>query len=246
MTIYDLLILQFIAHLLADYTFQPESWAKEKIANGFHSKYLIKHILIALVLSWGLSFQWQFIVASLIIAVFHLIIDGLKKNITNNKNTVKYAFVIDQALHLLVFVVCTFLFNHYFTISPYVQLPVTTHLLMIIAGYILCTKPANIIIKEVINFYDIRIAQDVSSTRTESEILNAGKLIGVSERILTLTLILYGQFEAVGFIIAGKSILRFKETDTSKTEYVLIGTLLSFGIAILTGIGILILKSKLT
>jgi hypothetical protein len=72
------------------------------------------------------------------------------------------------------------------------------------------------------------------------DLLNAGKLIGNIERLLTLTLLLLEQFEAVGFIIAGKSILRYEGTKTAKTEYVLIGTLLSFGIAIL--IGILILK----
>lgn len=45
-----------------------------------------------------------------------------------------------------------------------------------------------------------------------------------------------GQFEAIGFIVAAKSILRFKDTDTAKTEYVLAGTFLSFGIAILCGL----------
>ena len=39
--------------------------------------------------------------------------------------------------------------------------------------------------------------------------------------------------EAVGFLIAAKSILRYKDTDNLKTEYVLIGTLLSFGTATL-------------
>jgi len=49
-----------------------------------------------------------------------------------------------------------------------------------------------------------------------------------------LALILLGQYEAVGLIIAAKSILRFNATK--KSEYVLIGTLLSFGIAAFTGI----------
>ena len=48
--------------------------------------------------------------------------------------------------------------------------------------------------------------------------------------------LLIGQYEAVGFIIAAKSVLRFKDTDTAKTEYVLAGTLLSFGIATLLGL----------
>jgi hypothetical protein len=46
----------------------------------------------------------------------------------------------------------------------------------------------------------------------------------------------FNQFDAVGFLIAAKSILRFKDDNTLKTEYVLIGTMLSFGIAIACGL----------
>ena len=47
--------------------------------------------------------------------------------------------------------------------------------------------------------------------------------------------------QLIAHIIAGKSILRYESQKTARTEYVLIGTFLSFGIAIT--IGILILKS---
>ena len=67
---------------------------------------------------------------------------------------------------------------------------------------------------------------------------NAGKLIGVVERLLSLVFVLLGQYEAVGFIIAAKSILRFAEGDKAKSEYVLIGTLLSFSMAIFVGVAI--------
>ena len=63
---------------------------------------------------------------------------------------------------------------------------------------------------------------------------NAGKVIGVMERYMTLALILSSQFAAVGLIIAAKSILRFNAPQ--KNEYILVGTLLSFGFALLTGI----------
>jgi phosphate/sulfate permease len=53
------------------------------------------------------------------------------------------------------------------------------------------------------------------------------------ERFVTLALILMGQYEAVGLLIAAKSILRYN--NNQKTEYVLVGTLLSFGFAILIG-----------
>jgi hypothetical protein len=57
------------------------------------------------------------------------------------------------------------------------------------------------------------------------------------ERLLAFVLVLLGQFTAIGFIIAAKSVLRYGDR-TPKTEYVLIGTLLSFGIAFALGVGI--------
>ena len=46
--------------------------------------------------------------------------------------------------------------------------------------------------------------------------------------------------EGVGFLIAAKSVFRFgdlsKAKDRKLTEYILIGTLLSFGLAILFGL----------
>ena len=71
---------------------------------------------------------------------------------------------------------------------------------------------------------------------TSNELENAGKLIGILERILVLTFVVIGKWEVIGFLIAAKTILRYKDTDTIKTEYVLIGTMLSFGTAILLGI----------
>jgi len=56
----------------------------------------------------------------------------------------------------------------------------------------------------------------------EHSLPNAGKLIGIIECFLALGLIIMGQYEAVGLIIAVKSILRFNRTQ--KSEYVLVGT----------------------
>ena len=76
----------------------------------------------------------------------------------------------------------------------------------------------------------------IGETLSCENIKNAGALIGNLERILTIIFVIIGRYEAIGFIIAAKSILRFKDTDTAKTEYVLAGTFLSFGIALLCGL----------
>src|SRR5690606_3366 len=65
---------------------------------------------------------------------------------------------------------------------------------------------------------------------------DAGQYIGYLERLLVFAFIITHHWEAVGFLITAKSVFRFGDLKASKerklTEYVLIGTLTSFGSAI--------------
>lgn len=73
----------------------------------------------------------------------------------------------------------------------------------------------------------------------ELSLASAGKWIGICERILILTFVLMGQYTAIGFLMTAKSILRFSEKEANtqlKTEYVLVGTLLSFVTSAMIGI----------
>jgi hypothetical protein len=223
MTIYDLLLLQIIAHLLADFTFQSKEWVDKKREFGFQSKHLYWHVLVVFLFSVMLADQWNFIFFAAVIAASHMVVDGLK----NSLKDWKYSFFIDQVLHIGIIAGMVFVYNHYFSLTPIIDLPLNTHQLMIITGYVICTKPANVLIKKILELWNI-----ISfSGSKELELENAGKLIGIMERILILTLLLYNQFTAVGFLITAKSILRYEGIKATKTEYVLIGTLLSFGIA---------------
>lgn len=73
----------------------------------------------------------------------------------------------------------------------------------------------------------------------EESLKNAGKYIGWLERSLILTLLLFDQWSAIGFLAMAKSVFRFGDMSRSKdrklTEYILIGTLLSYSIAIAVG-----------
>lgn len=66
-------------------------------------------------------------------------------------------------------------------------------------------------------------------------------MIGWLERGLILVFVIMSQYEAIGFLIAAKSILRFSEASKGdeKSEYVLTGTLLSLAIALCLGIIVL-------
>lgn len=223
---YYLLLLQIISHILSDYFFQTHKNAIEKNEKGFKSDFIIKHILITFVCSWILSFDINFIFCSLGIATIHFAIDGLKKSL----NTSKYSFFIDQIIHVGTIILFVWLFEKYFISDTVFILNIKLKWLFLILSYLLCIKPANIFIRELLIISNIKLPSE------KDELENAGKLIGTLERILVLTLVILNQYEAIGFLIAAKSILRYKENDTTKTEYVLIGTMASFAIAMFLGI----------
>ena len=64
-----------------------------------------------------------------------------------------------------------------------------------------------------------------------------GATIGVLERLLIVTLLLVGADAAIGFVVAAKTIARFKQLeDRAFAEYYLLGTLASVSVAIVTAL----------
>ena len=110
--------------------------------------------------------------------------------------------------------------------------------LELVTALIFLTVPSSIIIKTVISIWT-PVSAEYNTLQTDS-LVNAGKYIGILERLLVFVFILVNHWEGVGFMIAAKSVFRFSDLAEAKqrklTEYVLIGTLLSFGLAVLTGI----------
>ena len=84
-------------------------------------------------------------------------------------------------------------------------------------------------------------------TKDNESLKDAGKYIGILERLLVFIFIVVGHWEAVGFLITAKSVFRFGDLTASKerklTEYILIGTLISFGIAIVISLLFLNLRN---
>ena len=231
MDLKQLLILQLIAHFLSDFTLQPERMANDKNNLGFRSKMLKWHILITFITAWVFSFQVNFVFGALAIAILHWVEDGIKKYIKDNNTIGRYSFFIDQIIHLTIIISVVLVYNNYFQLKPIFNFIPGVKVLLIIGCYIFSAKPSNIIIKETFTAFNIQ-----ASSSGNDDLPNAGKLIGIIERFLVIIFVILNQFEAVGFLIAAKSILRFKDDNTIKTEYVLIGTMLSFAIAIALGI----------
>jgi hypothetical protein len=72
--------------------------------------------------------------------------------------------------------------------------------------------------------------------------LARGRIIGILERALALTLVLLGQYGALGLVVAAKAIARFRGLeDRDFAEYFLIGTLASLLHAVIVGVGLQLL-----
>lgn len=225
------LILQlFIAHLLSDFVFQPQKWSDGKETSVF-SKHHLYHVLVVGSLNYILSFDPGFWKAALVLTIIHLILD-MSKSWMKLRKPGSELFFLDQTLHLLSIVGVVWIYSTFREIEYLFDVKVKT--IAIVAGFVFCAKPSNVIIKNLLMTFSIEVSDESGSTQGDSGLPNAGKLIGIVERFLALTLILMGQYEAVGLIIAAKSILRF--SGPQKSEYVLVGTLLSFGIAVFSGI----------
>lgn len=114
---------------------------------------------------------------------------------------------------------------------------------VILLGLLLVTNEANLLIRYFFLVTRLSPRTEVGGkggkggkkTRIDMRALNAGRIIGILERLLIYILVLEAQFAAIGFILAAKSFTRYKELEKRAfAEYVLVGTLLSALLATLT------------
>ena len=218
----------FLAHLLGDFLLQPKSWVKDKEEKKQKSIYLFYHIIIHFALAWILIADFDFMLYAGGLAILHGFIDILKLKF-QKKKTKRFWFIFDQIMHIAVIAGISVLWTE----TDLRNYELDHRFWIVATAVFLLTSPASIIISTIISIW----TPDTNDTKEDLE--NAGKYIGILERLFVFGFIACGHFEAIGFLIAAKSIFRFGDLTQSKdrklTEYVLIGTLLSFGIAIVTG-----------
>lgn len=217
-----------LSHLLTDFVVQPGSWVEDRKRCHFASSRLYLHGLITGAAVWIFVGNRYWMSAAAIL-ITHTIIDGWK---SYRKETIFY-FLLDQFLHLMVIVVCWYL-----TFYDWNALPELLHRVdpdrqfwMIVTAIIFLTSPCGILIGKITGRWRDKIEGAES-------LANAGKWIGVTERLIVLAFVLLNQYAAIGLLVTAKGIIRFGERDRPeiKTEYLVIGTLLSIGIAIATGL----------
>ncbi|MFT4772276.1 MAG: hypothetical protein ACI83L_000385 [Cryomorphaceae bacterium] len=222
-------IKMLLAHILGDFVFQPKKWVEDKLERRHKSKYLYFHILIHLVaLLVIFRFDFEYWLVFLVVPISHFAIDLIKLNLHEKVNA-RWLFIFDQLAHLLVIVG---LAAYYFPASISGELPSELHLFLLLCVLVL-TFAGSVFIQVLMSRWIV--AED----KDDQSLPAAGKYIGMLERLFIFTFVILNQWSAIGFLITAKSVFRFGDLSRAKdrklTEYILIGTLLSFGLAILIG-----------
>ncbi|KAA5804477.1 DUF3307 domain-containing protein [Alkalicaulis satelles] len=246
------------AHALADFVLQF-NWiiANKRKPWAFALHALIVGVTAAAALGLWLGTPGEVWAAVGLVLVSHALVDGLKTwgrmpgfiaRILEPQGAPgprrKFAaFSLDQLAHLGFIALAAFAFPNAFAMGEWAwRLPDAGAGLAMAyalgAGFIIATRTGQFAIALFIERFEL---PDLETTDPSADqgLKEGGAWIGLLERTAVFVLVLAGQFAAIGFLIAAKSVLRFQYArDRSHSEYVIIGTLASFswaaGAAVLT------------
>ncbi|NGF75722.1 DUF3307 domain-containing protein [Fluviicola sp. SGL-29] len=233
----ELTLKIIFCHLLGDFVLQTNKMTEEIRKHKFRSSSLYIHIAIHLLLLLVFTqFELTYLFPVLLLTLSHFVIDSCTKILFAKSIKGIYNFMIDQGLHLFAI----YLFVYYFYGTEFIPsflFGTQTYLLLI--SIVLLTFFSSVTIKKVMSVFNYPVPK--------GGLKDAGKYIGILERLFIFLFITISFWEGIGFLLAAKSIFRFGDLKESKdvklTEYILIGTLVSFGIAIVISMLYVYLKN---
>lgn len=238
----------YLAHLLTDFVFQTHRLVEQKKRGKFFAYFLhgLTHYLSAIVLvsfflpGSGLSLRTHTVILAL--ALVHLLLDLAKIRLTQKSfaNDGAVAYISDQLLHLVSVALAAWLLSPSLPFADVAELlgrgrALPTKLLFVPIIYVGVIFGGGYLIRALTR----PLAKSISLEQPEKggePMQNAGLYIGWLERFLLLTALLLQSPGTAGLILAAKAIARYPEFKSEHfAEYFLIGTLLSFSIAVLGG-----------
>ncbi|MBA3986201.1 MAG: DUF3307 domain-containing protein [Flavobacteriales bacterium] len=223
-----------LAHILTDFVLQSSKGILQKRNKKSKAPYLYFHAFLAGLLTYLLLQQWTQFFVPIVIMITHFFIDLWK--LQQKDDNLKY-FLLDQFFHLIIILLSwLYLTTNFQQTGPFLESLLQSQAVMtILLGYLIVIFPIGFIIGKATKHWQ----DDIAKEGELNSLQKAGRYIGIFERILVLTFVLTNNVAAIGFLIAAKSILRFSDKSKSggrkQTEYVLIGTLMSFAMTIIIG-----------
>lgn len=215
----DTLIALVFAHFLGDYAFQTR-WMVDNKRNPL---VLLLHVVIhfvCIVAALGGAVEM-----ALLITAVHLVIDALK---TYGFPPTLTAYLTDQAAHLVTILLVAIYVPDLFAQGVWgPSAALFREPMILMSGFLACVLAGGPAVGLLL--------QNYTNPDIEAGLARGGWVIGNLERALIFLMVLTNQLAGIGFLIAAKSILRFDTAskDQKNSEYVIIGTLASFGWALL-------------
>lgn len=227
-----LLISLLLAHVLGDFMLQPKAWIRDKQLHKFRSLSLYKHISVhAALLVLAFRFDPTYLFSAILILLSHALID-IGKSYFEGKASPLFLFLFDQTAHVLAILLAL---SIHFPLSEWAFPPMEPgRVVGFLLALLIVSQVSAVLMSKVMNSWQLE------EDDKRDSLDRAGWYIGILERCFVFVFILLDQWSAIGLLIAAKSVFRFgdltKAKDRKLTEYMLIGTLLSFGLAMLTGL----------
>ena len=231
---WPILLKLFLSHIITDFVFQPDAWVNDKKTNIWKSVKLYIHGCLAGLLAYAFVGSWEILWLPIIVGATHIVIDGYKSKLEENLTI----FLVDQVSHIIILILCWMVIIQYNLqdILKLLRLIISSDKFLIyLFAYSLILWPSGKLMKRILLSINIKFEENIDAGHK-----NVGLWIGMIERILILTFILQNNYQIIGFLIAAKSIFRHRYNGIKNSqvtiEYILLGTMLSFLIAIIVGL----------
>ncbi|MBN2234729.1 MAG: DUF3307 domain-containing protein [Opitutales bacterium] len=213
-------ILLLSAHVFGDFLLQTNAMVRNK-GKGW---VLLSHAVLHGALAYGLLQQWSAWPIPVAVVVMHSAIDWVKGRCRRSAR----AFVLDQASHVVSLAVIAAVGLWLGWCVPFEGQGWQG--IVGFAGFVASVSGVGFYVGEIAG--KLMEANGELADTIKSGLRDGGKQIGRLERALIFAFILVGEPTGIGFLVAAKSILRFEDAKQRPVaEYVIIGTLWSFGLA---------------
>lgn len=230
--------------------------------NSIHA--LIYFVVSLVCLAYFLSRKVFILI--LVISIIHFLIDAIKSWYISKRPFIQHSiifFSLDQLIHFASIILLIYLANSqmhlpssYVTLASFFknlfQIPISqdTVLQRVLLSLVLLVAAlwgVGVFIRTFFNYVQFRCYKSAinhkivikTSDDEENGARDGGFIIGILERLFIISVIVLNMTTIIGFVLATKSIARFKKFDDDRfVEIFIIGSFISFISAIIFGIAI--------
>lgn len=202
-----------VFHVIGDFYLQNDNVAKNK--KNLNTSMLIHTTIYAIPFILFYIYFKINALSLIIIIISHVLIDICSVKFKNKYKEKELAiFCIDQFLHIATIYGCSLCMN--------LQKMISNEILTLLLAILILLKPISIFVSLVL--------QSIFKDEKNNDDVKIGRYIGYLERIIIFLLCIFNSISTIGFVIAAKTLVRYKDINNDENHFqekYLIGTLLS-------------------